>query len=176
MEVFGMGKKVFVFLLILFAVSTVFCEWTLLYAQDEMTGEKTWYVSSSIVFPTEKLSFPYQNMAGRLVILYDPIKNIDMVALMLNSILSLEDGVLYGDGFLYTTRVKWDDKVEDVRIFNGIFEKNVLFVDSEYIVKNMRSSKTMLLELNLFSGGSVYFKFDLTGVSEAIDQLHSKYK
>ena len=52
-----MGKKVFVFLLILFAVSTVFCNWNLEYSKEKMFGEKKWYVASSKVLPAKGHTF-----------------------------------------------------------------------------------------------------------------------
>jgi len=72
MEVFGMGKKVFVFLLILFAVSTVFCNWNLEYSKEKMFGEKKWYVASSKVLPAKGHTFSQQDLATKMLITYDP--------------------------------------------------------------------------------------------------------
>ena len=169
-----MSKKVFVSVLVLLAVSTVFCEWNVNYIQDEMTGAQTWYAVSPLAFPTKQLSFPYQDTTAYLFVFY--VNGMDLPVIVFSPSLGLTVGLPYKDGFLYTTRVKWDNKVENIQIFNKLFENGITFIEPAYVIRKIRSSKAMLLELNWIGNGSVYFKFDLTGASKAIDQLHVRSK
>ncbi len=169
-----MSKRTFILLLILFTVSLAFCAWTVDYIEDEMTGEKTWFAASPLAFPTRQLSFPYQNTTAYLFVFYRDGQDLPVITF--DPMLNIKGGIIYKDGFLYTTRVKWDNNIENIKIFKRLFADSITFIDPAYVVKRIRSSNTMLLELDWIGIGRVYFKFDLTGASKAIDQLHAKYK
>ncbi len=177
-----MSKKVFVFLLVLLAVSTVFCEWTLI-------GEKNYFILSSVVYPAKVPGSTSGSIYGilygfsgvRLVIGYEPQLKIDYVGLIFDQMIFLENGKIYKDRFYYPVRIRCDNKVYNAEIFGAIKPLPdgtifAMFSDSEYVLKNMIGSKTMILELDVIDVGTEYFKFDLTGLPKAIDQLHSKYK
>jgi len=46
---------------------------------------------------------------------------------------------------------------------------------SEKVISKIINSDTMLLELNWYGEGNVYFQFPLVGVAEAIDEIHNKF-
>lgn len=52
--------------------------------------------------------------------------------------------------------------------------KTISFFDTEGVVENIKKSNTVLLELDWFGNGKVYFRFNLSGSTKAINSMRAK--
>jgi hypothetical protein len=171
-------KKLIIFLmLIVFVLSiTVYAadQWDTSVSKNEMTGTETWYASSPVVAPKEKMDFPYSNVKAWLGIGYDG-KN-EWVYVGFNEAPNLND-TSTKDGYnLVSTRIKWDDKIKDIQLTQEWGSKFIHFKDDEAVVSKIAKSNTVLLELNWYGEGKVYFRFPLDGSSAAIDKIHNAFE
>jgi len=167
------GMLVLTVVLISLLATAVFGEWTLTYFTDEMTGQRTWYASSPISYPNSVMNFPYADACAWLIVLYNgendlPLVLFNLIPTFLNT--SIGDGY-----YLLSTRVKWNNSVEQMEFYQPILGNGLFFIDYKRATKMIRASKTMRIELNWLGNGLVYFDFDLTGASKAIDNLHAVY-
>ncbi len=46
---------------------------------------------------------------------------------------------------------------------------------SEKVISKIINSDTMMLELNWYDEGNVYFQFPLMGAAETINEIHNKF-
>ncbi len=171
-----MNKKVVIAVLVLIClIATVALgEWTIYPIVDPMTSQVTFQAKSSTTYPTTKMSFPYGDTKAWLIIQYDGVN--ESVAILFSTSPNLTNTTINNGYYTITARVKFDDTIEEVKLYQEWLDKYLIFVDSNRVIQRMKTSKTMLLELSWFGQGKVYFNFDLTGVSDVIDTMHSKYK
>ncbi len=148
-------------------------EWTVTVSKDVMTEEETWYASSPNVTSTEPMGFPYEGTKAALVLGYDG--KDEWVYIWFSQSPNLLDTKI-GDGYnIISTRIKWDDEIETTKLTQEWGSKFLHFTEDEEVVSKIINSDTMLLELNWYGEGKVYFQFPLEGAAEAIDEIHKKF-
>ncbi|MBM7624749.1 hypothetical protein [Sporohalobacter salinus] len=162
-------------LLVLLLSYTVYAanEWDTFVSKDEMEGTETWYATSPEVTTTEKMDFPYTGTKASLIVGYDGEDEWGYVAFSNAPNLSdteTEDGynVIY-------TRVKFDDKIKNTTLTQDWGSKFLNFRNDKGIISKIKSSNTLLLELNWHGEGEVYFRFPLDGSADAINKIHDKF-
>lgn len=161
----------------LFVVCLFFCsiacflsaEWSNQENRDEMTGKVVKIAFSKDSSPSAPMSFPYQNITGNIFVgKNDTSEFVTFGFTEQPNLLNIE---LQPNMNIIKTRVKWDDKVEVVKLVQKWGDKFLHFSDSKSAIKKIMSSKEVLLELDWYGSGRVYFKFDLSGASEAIANI-----
>ena len=149
-------------------------EWTVTVRKDEMTGEETRYVLSPLVPPVSPVGLRYRSIKAGLGVGYDG--EDEWVYIWFNQIPIFDDTEFKGDYEIINTRIKWDDEIEGVQLYNdGLASDVIYFSDNKKVVSKIINSDTMLLELILFGEGNVYFQFPLVGAAEAINELYKKF-
>ena len=143
-------------------------------SENEMTGEKAIYAFSPSVGSTKKMDFPYSNVKARLSVGYDGKKPWVYIGFtespnLLNT--TIKDG--YN---LIDTRIKWDDELKNVTLTQDWGSKFMHFKKDKIIVDYIVKSDTVLLELEWYGSGTVYFRFPLNGSSKAINELYSVFE
>ena len=149
-------------------------QWTTSVSKDEMDETETWYATSSYTSPTEKMSFPYGNIKAWLGIGYNGKQ--EWVYIGFNDSPNLTDTSIKDGYDLISTRIKWNDEVENIVLTQKWGSKFIHFRDDKAIVSKINQSDTVLLELNWYGEGKVYFRFSLVGSSDAINKIHSAFE
>ncbi len=148
-------------------------KWRVTVSKDEMTGEEIWYALSPEVSSTEPMNFPYEDTKAVLGVGYNG--EDEWVYIGFNVTPNPLDTTI-GDGYyIITTRIKWDDEIETTKLTQEWGSKYLHFTEDEEVVSKIINSDTMLLELNWYGEGKVYFRFPLEGAAEAIDEIYSKF-
>jgi hypothetical protein len=149
-------------------------QWDTHVSKDEMTGTEEWYASSPVIDPVDKMDFPYGDIEAWLGIGNDGEKEWVYIGFskapnLTNT--STEDGYS-----LIRTRIKWDDKMENVRLTQDWGSKFVHFSNDKAVISKIEKSNAVLLELNWYGEGKVYFRFPLDGSSAAISKIRSAFE
>jgi hypothetical protein len=144
-------------------------KWDISYEKDEMTGEKSAYASSSIVKPTKKMDFPYRNQLSWIGI--GCKENSYWVYVGFNKQPNLSKTKTNNGFNEIQTRIKFDEKVEQITIRQDWGSKFIHFYNDRDIISKIKDSNKMLLELNWYSNGNVYFNYNLAGSSKAINKI-----
>ena len=174
MPLFETTKSTTMRTLILFATMIlsvqVTAQWDVSTSKDEMTGEVNSYCSSPSTSPTKTMSFPYGDTKGWLGIGCDG--ESEWVYAGFTNEPNLHDTGIR-DGYNHIkTRIKFDDEVQDVYLSQKWNSKFLHFYDVGVIDKIMKAN-TILLELDWYGEGSVYFRFSGGGSSKAINQIRA---
>mgnify|MGYP000855178551 CR=1 FL=1 len=174
-EAFGMNRRMLVLLILLLTLLTTaaFGEWELLKVNDPMTGQVSWYAVSPVAYPSRTLSYPYTNLQAWIAVSVEDGTDLPFV---LFSVIPVFYNSSAGNGYyLIDTRVKWNNSVEQMLFYQAALNSRLYFVDFSRATKLIRNSNIVMIEFNLYPDGIVYFTFDLTGASKAIDNLHAVY-
>jgi len=169
-----MNKKISLFsgVLVLLLTMPAYGEWRTSLSKDEMTGKQFSYASSSITGPTKRMEFPYHNTKAWLGVGCDGTSEWAYVGFNNSPNLSDTDTE---DGYnLIRTRIKWDDKIENIALTQDWGAKFIHFSNDKSIISNIAKSNSVLLELNWHGQGKTYFKFSLSGSSAALEKIRSE--
>ncbi|MBU1701431.1 MAG: hypothetical protein KJ831_14930, partial [Candidatus Eisenbacteria bacterium] len=135
-------------------------EWKTGVSKDEMTGEKTCFTRSPGAQPTKPMGFPYGDIMAWLWIASDGQK--EWVYIEFTDSPNLVDTELKDGYNLINTRIKWDDNLENTTLIQKWGANGLHFSDGSQAISKIAQSGTVLLELDWFSEGRIYFKFSLT--------------
>ena len=146
-------------------------KWATHVSKDEMTEAKTWYAFSPSGGPVKKMSFPYEDTEAWLGIGCDGEDEWVYIGFNVSPNLT---GTTTKDGYdLINTRIKWDDQIEDITLTQSWGSRFLHFMDDESVISKIAKSKTVLLELNWYGEGKVYFRFPLDGSAAAINEIRN---
>jgi hypothetical protein len=84
-----------------------------------------------------------------------------------------------GDGYNYfSTRLKWGDEIKNARFSQKWGSSYINFRDGRDALKRLTSASadSLLLELNWYGNGTVYFRFSLEGAADAIANARASCK
>jgi len=161
-------KFLFFVSILIFGFTNSFAAWSVTDKNDEMTGEKSSYAMSSPVSSTKTMDFPYANTQATLVVGCSE-KSVWNYIYFTSSPNLVGDS--NSDGYsTLRTRIKWDNKVKEVRLTQKWGSKTLQLPESE--IDNILNSKSMLIELPWHGNGDVYFKFDLSGSNASIKEAY----
>lgn len=136
-----------------------------------MTGKSFCYAASPTAGPTEKIGFPYGDVVAWMGVQTDG--HIPQAFFGFNEAPNLTGGTTMDGYNLFYTRIRWDDNVEKVFLKKSWGNKFLVFQYSQKNVKKIISANTVLLELDWYGAGTVYFKFSLKGSSAAISKIRA---
>ena len=144
-------------------------QWDVSTSKDEMTGDVSSYCSSPSTTSTKTMSFPYSDTRGWIGVGCDG--NSEWVYVGFTEAPNLQNTSI-GDGFnSISTRIKFDDNVETVRMTQKWTSKFIHFNNDKDIIEKIINSNTVLIELDWYGEGSTYFRFNLGGSTKAINQI-----
>lgn len=147
----------------------VLAQWSNTESKDEMTGDHSCYAMSAMVGPTEPMDFPYKDVKAWMGVGSDG--EWEWIFLGFSEAPNLTDDVTE-DGFnRIDTRIKWDDTVETVTLTQQWGAKFLRFRNVKGLLPKIEASSSVLLELNWYGQGRVYFRFSLSGSTAAIDKM-----
>ena len=163
------------FLILLFSTAAMASEkWTLSSSRDEMTGEVSWYAISPEVAPTKPMVFPYSDVTAKLCIGFDG--KDEWAYFRFSTAPNLSDTKTKSGYNAIETRIKWDDEVTSVQLTQDWGAKFIHFSANKTAISKVAVSKFVLLELNWYGQGKVYFQFPLAGSSDAIKGAREKFR
>lgn len=161
--------------LILFLSGNVFAQWDTSTSEDQMTGEKTCYATSSSVNSTEPMGFPYSDTKAWIGIGTDG--SDEWVYIGFSESPNLTDTSIQDGYDKINTRIKWnEDEIEEKGLTQKWGSKFIHFQDNDYIISKIESSNTLLIELNWYGEDTVYYSFSLDGSAAAINEIRKEFE
>jgi len=156
--------------------AAVSAQWTNSVSKDEMTSEEVVFATSPRVPPSREMEFPYKDTEAWVGYMCDG-KN-EWVYLGFSNTPNLSNTET-GDGFNYfSTRLKWGDEVKKAPFSQKWGSSYINFSDGRDALKRLSSGSfdSLLLELDWYGNGVVYFKFSLDGAADAIAKARASCK
>ena len=170
---FDKKRTMFKYITILFALmlngSQLFAQWDVTSDTDEMTGEVSAYCSSKFASPTERMDFPYGDVKGWLGVGCDG--NSEWAYVGFTTAPNLANTTTKDGYDLISTRIKFDDEVEQVTMTQDWSSKFIHFRNDSDIIEKFLTANTILLEMNWYGEGKTYFRFSGSGSTSAINQI-----
>jgi len=145
--------------------------WNTTTSKDEMTGKFSAYAHSPRAYPSEKMSFPYSDVHSYMGIGCN--SDSEWVYFGFNTAPNLTKDETKDGYNLIKTRVKWDDKVENVTLTQEWGDKFISFRNDSNAISSISASKAALLELQWHGQQSVYFNYTLNGSSKALSEIRA---
>jgi TonB family protein len=144
--------------------------------KDEMTGEIEKYAISPHVKSTRNMSFPYNDIESWIGI--GSGKDNCWVYIGFNESPNLLKSETQDGYNLIKARIKWDNNaVENITLFQDWGSRFLHFwrYSGSYsdfkVIEKISEHKKLLLELNWYGQGNVYFEYSLNGSSKSISNI-----
>lgn len=147
-------------------------EWNTFTSKDKMTGELSYYANSPVAIPTNQMSFPYSDVTAWMGVGCD--KNGEWVYVGFKGSLNLANTETQDGHNLISTRIKWNDAVEQVLLSQEWSSDFLHFNEDAPALVKIQNSKTAMLELQWHGQQPTYFEFSLNGSSKAIGEIKAK--
>lgn len=147
-------------------------QWETSASIDKMTGKRQVFASSPTIGATEKMDFPYQDVAAWLGVGCDG-KN-EWAYIGFTKAPNLTDTETEHGYNRISTRIKWDDAVQNVELIREWGASFLHFQSDRQAIAKMSSSKSALLELKWYGQNHPYFRFSLDGAAKAISEIRKQ--
>ncbi len=148
-------------------------QWAIDETSDEMTGENSIVMDGAKTAPTSPMKFPYQDTKAQVVYICDA--NRESISFWFTGPVNLSGGKYKGESLKYmTTRIKWNDMIIPTEIAFAPDGQGVYFVHPKDALRHALNSSSVLVELDWWNNGNVYFRFSLKGLSEAVKKARKK--
>jgi len=145
------------------------------YYTDEMTGEQSFGAYSDETGPTRAMEWPYHDVTARIYFSCDAGRNNEAAWIRFSSNPNLVDTDTQSGYDVITTRIRWDDKPpESATLTQQWSSEDVSFMYDGWAIGRIEASGAMLLELHWYDSGRVFFRFDLTGSAEALNEARAR--
>lgn len=146
--------------------------WETSVSKDEMTGKFSAYASSPMISPTQRMEFPYSDVRSWMGVGCDNESEWAYFGFTTSPNLTKDETK---DGYnLISTRIKWDNQVEEVKLTQEWGSKFIHFSRNASALSKISQSGTVLLELHWHGQQSTYFEYSLQGSSKAISQIREQ--
>lgn len=145
--------------------------WSVYSTKDEMTEVTSYFAISPYVSSTKPMSFPYSDVEAWIGIACNVSEEWVYIGFSTSpNLLNTEIKDSYNDVF---TRLKWDDTIETWEFFQKWGDRFLNFYYPGQIIDKIETHDTLLLELNWYGEGNVYFEFPLTGGAEGLKTIRT---
>ena len=155
-------------------ISPAYSNWNFQIDENPMDSSKSVYLFTSEVNSKPKMKFPYSNTRASLVFACSNFKNWSFFTFNESPLLNnkrIKSG--YDE---ITTRIKFGNNFENIDL-NHEWGQTVLHVDNDILFRSSLSGNLeLLLELDWYGEGKVYFKFDTSDYLQKIKELNKKCK
>lgn len=167
------AKRIALYLLILLLTVSAYGQWRNSSSQDPMTGEMTWYAISPYVTSTSKMSFPYTGTEAWIGIGKD--SKDEWVYIGFTNEPNLVNTKI-GNGYnSVKIRIKWDDELTEATLTQTWGSKFLHFSNDHEIISRISKHNKVLIELEWYGSGKVYFEFPLSGSAKAIKTMREAF-
>ena len=179
-----MNKHILFIILLTLPILSLAKGWNYSVEKDEMTGESSVYVSSSLSSSTKKMNFPYQRTKGWIGVGCKKGKQWAYFGFSTAPNLS---NTTTEDGYnVINTRIKIGNKLEQIKLTQkwgskflhtsnyGGYAKYANAIDSDTLISNMKKANSVLLELDWHGHDSTYFKFSLKGSTKVLNKMQKE--
>jgi hypothetical protein len=147
-------------------------QWGTDISSDEMTGRKRHFAFSKQVGPTQEMAFPYNGVEARLAIGCDGKSEWAYIAFTKSpNLLNTDTQEGYS---LINTRIKWDDKMENITLHQDWGESALHFRDYKSAISKIGKSNSVTLELNWYGSGQTVFRFSSSGAPQALEEIRKE--
>lgn len=143
--------------------------WTSRSQKDQMTGDIRGVALSPNAGPTQKQDFPLHNLLAWLNVNCSGSR--EWAAIGFTSPPNLIDDETRDGYNLIQTRLRWDSTIHETTLLQEWGSDFLQFDEDAVAIQRIQAGETVLLELNWYSHGRIYFEFDLTGSSAAIAEM-----
>lgn len=146
--------------------------WVSSTSKDEMTGEFSAYATSPVVAATKAMSFPYHNVSSWIGVGCN--SKSKWVYFGFSDAPNLANDTTQDGYNSIRTRIKWNEKVEEVSLTQDWGAKFIHFTNGTDAISNISASNTALLELQWHGQQPAYFNYSLNGSSKAISEVSAR--
>ncbi len=140
---------------------------------DEMTGDEYHYAFSPKTNTTRKLPFPHNDLQSWIYV--GCHESYKWAAFGFTSEPNIPDDRTKDGYNLIDTRVKWD---EEIRYDTFKQQWGSRFIESErnsgVMIERLKRYDQVLLELDWYRHGNIYFRYSLKGSVQAISEIREK--
>ena len=146
-----------------------------LFAQWKVTQEREMPMransccTSKDASPTERMDFPYSDVKGWLGVGCDG--NSEWAYVGFTTAPNLQNTTTEDGYNRISTRIKFDDEVEQITMTQDWSSKFIHFRNDSDIIEKFMTANTILLEMNWYGEGKSYFRFSGSGSTRAITQI-----
>ena len=165
-------KIIITIIFIVLQSTSLFAEWNVVEKKDEMTGDKSAYAYSSNVKSTKEMDFPYGDVESWLGVGCD--KDSFWAYIGFTEAPNLQDTETEDGYNKIETRVKFGDEIMNIILVQNWNAKSLHFINGTEIISKINKHHSMLLELNWYGEGDVYFSYSLRGSVKAIAEIFKK--
>ncbi len=145
--------------------------WSISSSIDEMTEETSYFAISENIFSTKPMDFPYEDVEAWIGVGCSGPSEWAFIGF--SSAPNLENTEIEDGYNRINTRVKWDDLIEQITLYQDWGDKFLTAPFDKNIIENLASHDTLLLELEWYGQGNVYFRFPLTGAKDSIESIRA---
>lgn len=148
--------------------------WYVKTSKDKMTGKVSAYAHSPSVDADRTMSFPYGDVKSWMGVGCD--SDSEWIYFGFSTSPNLSNTVTEDGYNAIRTRIKWDDKVEDVRLRQDWGSKFIHFNRYASALEKVSSSNRAMIELKWHGQSSVFFNYTLNGSSKALAEIRDVCK
>lgn len=163
---------ILIFFLLTFSVTeNILAQWQVETKADPMSGEEYWVTKSSAVEPSQQMEIPYEDINARLVALCGSGRGY--FGFEFSDSPNLTNMTYRQDGVFITSRIKGDEQIHEVTFMTEVGNNTIKIVpdDLGLFVETITVSSELMVELEWFREGEVYFLFNLAGSKDAITEV-----
>ena len=145
--------------------------WRTLQSKDEMTGDKTSYAMSSGATSRKTMQFPYAGTTATIGVGCN--KNSEWAYIIFSNAPNLLNTTLSNGYNNISTRFKWDENLETMRLIQKWGATSIHFTDDyrNKAINYLIASNNVLIELDWYGENKVYFNVSLSGAGAAINKI-----
>lgn len=145
--------------------------WYVKTSADEMTGKVSAYAHSPTIAPIKDMSFPHDGVKSWMGVGCDSESEWAYFGFSTSPNIANSDTK---DGYsVFSTRIKWDDKIEGVRLTQDWGAKFIHFSDDISAISNVALSSDVRLELKWHGQQAVFFDHTLHGSAKALNEIRN---
>lgn len=147
-------------------------QWETSTSVDKMSGKRQVFASSPTVPPTEKMEFPYSDVAAWLGVGCDGKSEWAYVGF--TKAPNLTDTETESGYSRINTRIKWGESLQNVELTQEWGASFLHFQADRQAISKMSTSNSALLELKWYGQNHPYFSFPLDGAANAIAEMRKQ--
>jgi len=156
--------------------TSVAAQWTNSVSKDEMTNEQVVVAMSPHATSSRPMELPYSDTEAWVGFMCDG-KN-EWVYIDFSNTPNIVNSEPTEGFSHFSTRVRWGTEVKTVQLSQKWGASAISFLDGRDALKRLtnRSADSLLLELDWYGNGVVYFQFSLVGAADAIANARASCK